>query len=70
MPTLPFDQGCLEIHVNASSPSVSGGPKNVVVPFGEEATAFVHLDEGVAALDRLELIASCRAARHCGRPRN
>ena len=27
VPTFPFDQGCLEIHSSASSPSVTGGPR-------------------------------------------
>src|SRR5262249_44816608 len=30
--------------------------QDVVVPFGEEMTALVHLDEGISALDRIKLV--------------
>ena len=68
VPTLPLDQGCDDIQLIASSPSVSGAPENIVVAFGEEMAALVHLHVGVAALDGVEFGASCRAARRCARP--
>ena len=37
--------------------------ENVVIAFGEEVSALIHLDIGVAALHRVEFGASYRAAR-------
>ena len=70
MPTLPFDQGCLAHPRQRVIAVAERRAQNVVVPLGEKVAALVHLDEDVAALDRLELVASCRAARRCERPRN
>ena len=68
VPTLPLDQGCDDIQVMASVAVGQRRPEDIVIAFGEEVAALVHLHEGVAALHGVQRASSYRAGTPFARP--
>ena len=55
VPTFPLDQGRDDIQVMVVVAVCERRAENLVSAFGEEVAALVHLDEGVTALDGVQL---------------